>query len=210
MLERQATSGVLAAALLLAAAACSGGGERGRAADTTSMAAPATAPMAAPAGSAMTKAAAPAAALTDANIVYILDEANAADSARGQLARTKGTAADVRSYGELMVGEHHALRVAGQELARKLGVNPLAPSGDRSEADAKAEMDSLKTMAKGAAWDRAYIDYEVNYHKAVIETAKKALDETQTAELKDLIRSATPTLQHHLDRALQIQKSLAG
>jgi putative membrane protein len=145
-------------------------------------------------------------ALTDANIAWILDQANAADSARGALAETKGTSADVKSFGRLMVGEHHALRAEGQALVKKLGVTPTAPAGDQSEAQAKAEMDSLNAMPKGAAWDKAYIDYEVTYHKAVLETAKKALGAAQNEQLKALITKAAPVIQHHLDRAEAIQK----
>lgn len=202
MLTKKASLGVAAAVLTLAAVACGGGAGDG--ADTTVMAAPAAT------DSAMTAAAPAGSGLTDANVVYILDQANASDSARGALAETKGTAADVKSYGTLMMGEHHALRVAGQDLATKLGVTPTAPAGDQSEAQAKAEMDSLQAMPAGAAWDRAYIDFEVNYHQAVIETATKALDAPLNPELADLIRSASPTLQHHLDRAREIQKALAG
>jgi len=156
---------------------------------------------------AATTPAAPA-ALGDPNIVYILDQANASDSARGRLAETKGTSADVKQFGRLMVGEHHALRDAGQQLAKKLSVTPQAPAGDQSEAQAKQEMDSLNAMAKGAAWDRAYIDFEVNYHQQVLQTATKALDAAQNQELKDLIKKAAPVIQHHLDRAQQIQKKL--
>ena len=116
--------------------------------------------------SARANAAAPA--LTDANIVYILDEANASDSARGRIAQSKGTSADVKNFGKLMVGEHHALRQAGQQLAKKLSVTPQTPSGDQSEAQAKTEMDSLNAMPKGKAWDKAYIDFEVNYHQALL------------------------------------------
>jgi putative membrane protein len=148
--------------------------------------------------------------LTDANIVYILDQANASDSARGRLAETKGTSADVKSFGRLMVGEHHSLREQGQQLAKKLNVTPQAPAGDQSEAQAKAEMDSLDAMAKGKAWDKAYMDYEVNYHQAVIETATKALGAAQNQELKDLIQKAAPILQHHLDRAKEIQGKLGS
>lgn len=148
------------------------------------------------------------ATLTDPNIVYILDQANIADSARGRLAETKGTSADVRNFGKMMAGEHHALRMQGQQLAKKLNVTPQAPSGDQSEAQAKTEMDSLDAMPKGKAWDKAYIDYEVNYHEQVIQTATKALDAAQNQELKDLIKKAAPVLQKHLDRAKQIQQKL--
>ena len=147
-------------------------------------------------------------ALTDPNIVYILDQASAADSARGKLAETKGTNADVKKFGRLMVGEHHGLRVAGQALAKKLGVTPQAPGGDQSEAQTKQEMDSLQAVAKGKGWDKAYIDFEVTYHQAVLETATKALGAAQNAELKNLIQTAAPVIQRHLDMAKQIQTKL--
>jgi putative membrane protein len=167
-------------------------------------------PAPAMANSTSTAAGAPtsSAALTDPNIVYILDQANAADSARGKLAESKATSADVKGFGRLMVGEHHALRAQGQQLAKKLSVTPQAPSGDQSEAQTKQEMDSLNAMSKGAAWDKAYIDYEVTYHQQVLQTATKALDAAQNQELKDLIKKAAPVIQHHLDRAQQIQKKL--
>lgn len=146
--------------------------------------------------------------LTDANIVYILDEASNADSARGALAATKGTSADVKEFGKLMMGEHHSLRQMGQELATKLGVTPMAPANDMSIAEAQTQLDRMNADAKGTTWDKAYIDYEVTYHRAVIETATKALNATPTQELKDLISQAAPILQKHLDRALEIQSKL--
>lgn len=146
--------------------------------------------------------------LTDANIVYILDQANVAESARGVLAESKATSSRVKDFGKLMVGEHHALRVQGQQLAKKLGLTPAAPAGDQSEQQAKAEMDSLNATPKGKAWDKSYIDYEVTYHQAVIATATKALDAAKNPELKDLIKKAAPVLQHHLERAQAIQKQI--
>lgn len=191
--------------LTVAAAACAkkeSAADSARA-DTGMAAAPAN-----PAMSSGDTTANAAGGLTDANIVYILDQANAADSARGKLAETKGTSADVKAFGRLMVGEHHSLREQGQQLAKKLNVTPQAPAGDQSEAQTKAEMDSLTSLAKGKAWDKAYIDYEVTYHQAVIETATKALGAAQNQELKDLIQKAAPILQHHLDRAKEIQGKL--
>lgn len=197
--------------VLLATSALAGckGKDNGAASDTASAMAPSPAPSGTTSAVGASGAStAGAAALTDPNIVYILDQANASDSARGKLAETKGTSADVKNFGRLMVGEHHALRAQGQQLAKKLNVTPQAPSGDQSEAQAKQEMDSLNAMQKGAAWDRAYIDYEVTYHQQVLQTATKALDAAQNQELKELIRKAAPVIQHHLDRAQQIQKKL--
>lgn len=161
-------------------------------------------------GATTSAAAAPAASLSDPNIVYLLDQANASDSARGHLAATKGTSADVKSFAKMMMGEHHALRQAGQQLAKKLNVTPQAPPNDQSETQARTEMDSLNAMAKGKAWDKAYIDYEVTYHQALKETATKALGAAQNQELKDLIQKAAPVVQKHLDRAIQVQQKLGS
>src|SRR5690242_20588868 len=62
--------------------------------------------------------------LNDANIVALLDEANAGDSTMGNLASTKGTAVIVKTFGRDMMRDHHALRKAGQDLATKLNVTP--------------------------------------------------------------------------------------
>ncbi|MFL5575881.1 MAG: DUF4142 domain-containing protein [Gemmatimonadaceae bacterium] len=207
---------VLAASTLVA---CSRKGDRG-AADTgaaggraSSTPAAATTATGASATAAAESASAPgggASALRDPNIVYILDQLNAADSALGSLAEKKGTSPDVQSFGRMMAGEHHALRAQGQQLAKKLGVTPEKPSGDQSEAQAKQERDSLSAMPRGRAWDRAYVDHEVGYHEQLRQTATKALGAAQNAELKALIQRAAPVIQHHLDRAQQIQKKLGS
>ena len=201
----------LAAVVWLSLTAC---GKKDQRADTSAVGSGATASAApAPTAGSTTGASANAGAsatLTDPNIVAILDQANAADSARGRLAETKATGADVKNFGRLMVGEHHALRQQGQQLAKKLNVTPQPPPNDQSEAQAKTEMDSLNAMPKGKAWDKAYIDYEVSYHQQVLQTATKALDAAQNQELKDLIKKAAPVIQKHLDRAKQIQQKLGA
>ena len=197
----------LAALVWLSLAAC---GKKDQNADTSAVGSGATA-QAAPAPTAGSSTGASAnASLSDPNIVYILDQANAADSARGRLAETKGTSTDVKSFGRLMVGEHHALRQQGQQLAKKLNVTPQAPPNDQSEAQAKTEMDSLNAMPKGKAWDKAYIDYEVTYHEALMQTATKALDAAQNQELKDLIKKAAPVVQKHIDEAKKVQQKLGS
>ena len=183
-------------------------GKKDQNADTSAVGSGATASAAPPAGS--STGANATATLSDPNIVYILDQANAADSARGHLAQTKGTSSDVKSFGRLMMGEHHALRQQGQQLAKKLNVTPQAPPNDQSEAQAKTEMDSLNAMAKGKAWDKAYIDYEVTYHEALMQTATKALDAAQNQELKDLIKKAAPVVQKHIDEAKKVQQKLGS
>jgi putative membrane protein len=198
--------------LVTAVAACAKK-EASRAADTTRVDTTSAAPAMGPGAAADTGAAATtasAAPMTDPNIVFILHAANSADSARGKLAESKGTSPEVKSFGKLMVGEHHALNQQGDALAKKLNVTPVAPANDQSEAQARMEMDSLTALAKGAAWDKAYIAYEIGYHQAVKDIATKALAQAQNAELKALITKAAPVIQAHLDKAQAIQTKLGS
>lgn len=151
---------------------------------------------------------APAPALTDPNIVYILDNANMLDSTAGAIAATKGTNSEVRDYGKRMMRDHHALRQQGQDLAKKLGVTPAAPPNDHSQADYDKTMSTLNGVAKGNDFDKAYIDNEVTYHKGLLETATAAMAAAQNAELKNLIQKAAPAVQAHLDMAQGIQSKM--
>lgn len=183
-------------------AACSKGGgkaDSAAAADSAAKAAAATPP------------APPAPApLTDANIAAILDNANMADSAAGNIAATKGTNAEVKSFGREMMRDHHALRKAGQDLAKKLNLTPAMPAGDTSVTAATNWQNTLNSLPKGAAFDTAYINHEVAYHQAVLATAQAALSAAQDTSLKALITKAAPNIEAHLKHAQSIQSKLSG
>ena len=197
-----------ASAMLLVATACKPATDRstgslGSSRDTSLAGAPAPLP-------ADTGGAGPSKAgtLSDANIVALLDEANKADSAAGALARTKASNPDVKAFAQLMITEHHMLRTKGQDLAKKLNLNPQPPANDPVQAAASAEMNALKSAPKGGQFDKTYIDQEVTIHKAVIDLAGQAHSATQNAELKQLIETAKPYLERHLQRAETLQKKL--
>jgi len=207
MRNSRAVCGTLAAGLVAfgALAACSSsnrdaGREQGQAASADSSA-DSTATSAAP-------AAAPQGGLTDANIVALLDGANKADSAGGALAAKKATDAEVKAFARLMMSEHHALRAAGQALAKQLGVEPKAPERDPLAPYVANEMKTLQSTAKGAEFDRVYIDNEVSVHQAVLDLANQARVTTQTPQLKELIEKAIPVIRKHLDQATALQKKL--
>jgi putative membrane protein len=147
--------------------------------------------------------------LTDANIAAILDAANASDSAFGALAVRKGRGADVKSFGRLMMGEHHSLRLQGQQLVTRLGVTPQPPANFELPNTQQTAMQNLEGKS-GAEFDKAYIDHEVVYHEQVLQTAQQALGQAQNAELKALIEQAAPVIQKHLDEAKRIQAKLGS
>ena len=151
---------------------------------------------------------APAPAMNDTTILGTLDALNGADSSFGSVAATKGTNASVKAFGKEMMRDHHKLRADGQALAKKLGVTPEAPSNDDSKAQYDKTMSLYNGATKGKDFDKAYIDNEVTYHTAVLETATNAMNAAQNAELKNFIQKAAPAIQAHLDNAKSIQSKL--
>jgi len=144
--------------------------------------------------------------LTDANIAAILDAANESDSAFGAMAVKKARASDVKQFGRLMMGEHHALRLAGQQLVKKLNVTPAAPANFDMPDKQRSAMEDLNKKT-GDDFDKAYIDHEVDFHQEVLDTATKALAAAQNQELKDLIQKAAPVIQKHLIARRRFRRS---
>ncbi|HYD52786.1 MAG TPA: DUF4142 domain-containing protein [Gemmatimonadaceae bacterium] len=148
--------------------------------------------------------------LGDASILYALDLVHASDSAGGALASRKASDAEVRAYGARMVADHHRLREELQRLGDALRLTPTPPAGDRREAQAKEAMDTLQKAAPGPAWDLAYLAHEIAAHQQAMDLAAQALNSTRRRELVSYLDRASPVMRGHLDRAVAIQRRLAG
>ena len=196
---------VPALALALALGACNSHRDRDVAANAPAGAETGTVP-------ADTTASAPSAPadLSDANIVALLDHANAADSTAGALAATKATNPEVKQFAKLMMSEHHALRKQGADLAKQLKVTPEPPANDPVTPLAQQETQALQSAPKGAEFDKTYIDQEVAAHQAVLDLLNQAHDQADNAQLKALIEKAKPVIEKHLDQAKQLQQKLQG
>jgi putative membrane protein len=189
-------------ALFIGLGACGGGSSTAR--DQSA----AANDSAAAAKAAATPAPPPKGGLTDSNIVAILDEANKADSAAGALALKKATRPDVKAFAKRMMAEHHALRAAGEALAKQLNVTPKPPEHDPLAGYVRNEAATLQKTPKGPDFDRTYIDNEVSVHQAVLDFANMARVTTRTPELKALIEKAIPVIRKHLEQAESIQKQI--
>lgn len=153
---------------------------------------------------------APAPAMNDTTILGTLDALNAADSSAGSVAAKKGTNAQVKSFANRMMRDHHKLRADGQALAKKLNITPSLPSGDTLQQSASKWMDSLNALPKGAAFDTAYINHEVAAHQAVVQILQSAQGAAQDSSLKTAITQAIPLIQAHLTQAQSVQSKLSG
>lgn len=139
--------------------------------------------------------------LDDPTIVAIFDAANTYDVETGSLAAKKGQSVAVREFGTMLARDHQNVQAQGRELAKSLNVTPTPPR-DFALATAHAEaMTSLETQ-NGAAFDRAFLQHEVDFHNAVIDAVTKTLlPAIQNAQVKELVTKVAPAFVAHRDAA---------
>ena len=145
----------------------------------------------------------------DATIVAIFDAANTADIETGELAAKRGSTQEVRDFGAMLARDHKMVRSQGRDLAAKLGVTPTPPKDD---AGAKAHAAAMKKLSslKGTAFDHAFLQHEVAFHKSVIDAVTSTLlPAIQNSEVKDLVVKVAPAFQAHMIAADNLDKKLA-
>ena len=109
-----------------------------------------------------------------------------------------------------MIGDHKSVIDQAVALVTKLKVTPKDnPVSQKMMADAKKTITTLHSKS-GDAFDKAYIDNEVTYHKAVIAAVETLLiPESENAELKGLLQNVVPALKTHLEHALMVQTKIS-
>lgn len=148
---------------------------------------------------AQAKPAAKSGGLDDAAIVGIFDAANTWDISTGTLATKKGSSKDVQDFGAMLAKDHGIVQGQGRDLAKKLGVTPTPVPADF--ALVKDYNDTMKKLngLSGKAFDRAFLEHEVAYHKAVIDAVtKQFLPAIKNAELKAFVEQVAPAFQGHM------------
>ena len=149
--------------------------------------------------------------VSDAQIAAIVLAANTVDSTGGAIAQQKGTNPEVKRFGQTMVTDHGGVNKQAVALAGRLNLtpeeNPTSTQLKQGGEQSAAQLNGLS----GAAFDRAYIDHEVEYHQTVLD----ALDQTlipnaQNAELKALLQQTRPAVAAHLQMAKSLQTKLQG
>ena len=150
-----------------------------------------------------------AAAPTDPQIAHIAYTAGSLDIAAGKQALARSHNKEVRSFAREMVRDHQAVNDKALALVKKLHVTPEAnPTSAGLTKDADATRVRLAKLS-GAAFDRAYIENEVAYHKTVNGALETTLiPNAKNGELKSLLQTGLTLFREHQAHAEKIAKDL--
>jgi putative membrane protein len=139
---------------------------------------------------------------TDPQIAHIAYTAGQLDIAAAKQAIDKTKSKDVKAFAEDMLRDHEAVNKQALDLVNKLKVKP--EDNDTSKTLTKNADAKRTELAKlsGAAFDKAYIDNEVAYHKAVNGALETTLiPSASKAELKSLLQTGLKIFQGHEQHA---------
>jgi putative membrane protein len=146
---------------------------------------------------------------TDPQIARIAYTAGLIDIEAGKQAVDKSQNADVRAFAQRMIGDHTAVNDQALALVKKLNVTPADnPTSQSLTKGADATREKLAGL-DGAAFDKAYVDNEVAYHKTVNDAlAQTLIPSAQNAELKALLEKGFTLFQAHQHHAEELAKQL--
>lgn len=150
-----------------------------------------------------------AAAPTDPQIVGIVVAANKIDIDYAKIALKKSKNQQIRDFAQQMETDHSAVQKSVMDLGKKLNVTPEdSPTSKALDEQSEQTTKKLKAL-KGKAFDKAYIDNEVAYHKTVNDAiANVLIPNAQNAELKEALKGAQPLFVGHEQHAEQVQSAL--
>lgn len=139
---------------------------------------------------------------TDPQIAHIAYTAGALDVEAAKLALSKSKNQEVRDFADGMVRDHEAVNAQALDLVKKLKVTPEDNPTSQALAEAAGQERARLTKLDGAAFDKAYIDNEVAFHKTVDSALQDTLiPAAQNAELKALLQQGLTLFTEHEQHA---------
>lgn len=146
--------------------------------------------------------------LNDKAIFSIYDQVNGFDVETATLGAVKGNTEDVRALAAMVLRDHSGVIQMTRGLASQLNISYQVNSNNDSARQHSSTLNRLKTK-KGKAFDRAYLQHEIKFHRSAIDVVNNTLlPAIKNQELKKLVKAVLPGFEHHLAETLSISEKL--
>lgn len=146
---------------------------------------------------------------TDPQIAHIAYTAGTIDVEAAKQAIAKSKNKTVIAFAQDMVRDHEAVNKQALDLVKKLKVSPEDNDTSRALSQAATAERSKLSKLQGAAFDKAYVDNEVAYHKQVNGALQTLLiPSASNSELKGLLETGLKIFQGHEQHAAHVAAEL--
>lgn len=146
---------------------------------------------------------------TDPQIAHVAYTAGVIDIEAAKLALTKSNTKAIVDFATSMQNDHQAVNEQALALVKKLNVTPEDNATSQAlTAAAQAERAKLEKL-DGAAFDKAYVDNEIAFHKQVNAALETVLiPSAENGELKSLLETGLKLFQGHQQHAEHVAAEL--
>jgi putative membrane protein len=144
---------------------------------------------------------------TDANILAKEIAGDSGEVAIATMAKEMATNGAVKRYAEHLIVDHTKGQKDVVVLAQKLSITPQAAAGDSTTQAIMHAMTRLRGIAKGAAFDTAFVNHEIEDHQQDIKDAQAMSGAATDAQVKALVSKSVPELRKHLDEAQKLSRT---
>ena len=148
--------------------------------------------------------------LTEGEVASIALVANYVSINYGKIAKAKSTNKVVLRFAETMINDHMNLISSATAINSKLAVAPKDNAISQKLLNDAAKITKELRSKSGRAFDKAYIENEIAYHKFVIKRIETELiPETTNAEMRTLLENILSSFKSHLQYAITIQNNMS-
>ena len=125
----------------------------------------------------------------------------------GRLAQQRGTHAEVKEFGAMMVRDHEAAAEQLKPIAARANTGRDATAGTDKHGDHKEDIEELSKLS-GREFDRKYIEQMIDDHEKGIKDVERKAENAGDPDVKAWAVKTLPKMREHLDRAKAIKETL--
>lgn len=140
----------------------------------------------------------------DSEYLVAAAEIDMAEIEVGKLAVGKGTDAEVRKFGQMMIDDHTKASATLKPLAEARNISLPIALTDKG----KEHVEDLNKQKKGLDFDKKFADIMVSGHEDAIKKMEEASEKATDPEIKSWAANMVPTLKGHLEHAKTLQNKL--
>ncbi len=149
--------------------------------------------------------------VTSGEVFGVLGNIHKAEIDQGKLAEKKASDPRVKAFAQEAVKYHQDRLAKDQQMMTALNIEPRdSKVSDQIKSSAEMQTSSLNSLT-GKSFDRAYIDDQVNYYRAVIDTFDNTLiPGTADPQIKTNLVDLRGRANRFLKEASDLRLSLAS
>jgi putative membrane protein len=145
----------------------------------------------------------------ESDIAGIVMTANEGEVQQGNAATARATSPEVRAFAQMMVSDHTSAMNTARDVFSRNAITPGENDTTRTLRDTSQRTVSNLNTYNGTAFDRTYMQSQVDVHQWLLTSLDTALIPSAThPEVRSLLQTQRASVATHLDRARQILNGL--